>query len=550
MALIVFMLFLRHCRPRNLACIFSSFSAYTWNIACRTRRLRFSGCALLKRTSIMMRQFFHLVSLFRMRSRLIELKRFRQQYAVHRGLAEDAVNGLGGNLHRCCGCKLISTSTTTSNDTVGKVESGDGVASSDKVGHLLTDKLDDQGNAIGKHQLLTDVLKLVDVVQLVVLQQQQQNRRDGLDDNLLVTIEVNLQSQRMNKQTHLNRPAHLGNDIGRGGTGHSHSCQSTSWSSVGLRLDTADTGQKQFEQTDEVLRQGGQHGPLADSERVTGNVLLPSHLNLAQRLVEVLLQNVHRFEDGRGQTGGRLAELAVGQRVADELLAHLRQKDVNLLLADLETKVVFSEKTKQSVLQYLGNPRETFVVDEKGLLELRCLLAPTSSAMSGLHLGGHRTARSRTARLGHRLLRLATTVLTAIGLDGRIRPLASVSIAVAIVLKWPGPQSGAVLGGAQVFTAAQRQQQRLPQQQQYLLHGKAGADARVLAQLDHQLEERQVQEFAGNRLHQLLLEAVSQLLLPECLLLVFRLHGTTHLENKEVDDGDQQLQTRVGVIRG
>ena len=47
-----------------------------------------------------------------------------------------------------------------------------------------------------------------------------------------------------------------------------------------------------------------------------------------------------------------------------------------------------------------------------------------------------------------------------------------------------------------MFTAAQ--QQRLPQPQQYLLHGKAGADARVLAQLDHQLEEGQVQEFAGD----------------------------------------------------
>ena len=80
----------------------------------------------------------------------------------------------------------------TFNDTVKKVESGNSVSSSDKVGHLLTDKLDDQGNAVGKHQLLADVLKLVDVVQLVVLQQQQQNRRDGLDDNLLVPIEVNL----------------------------------------------------------------------------------------------------------------------------------------------------------------------------------------------------------------------------------------------------------------------------------------------------------------------------------------------------------------------
>ncbi|KAH9387737.1 hypothetical protein TYRP_008931 [Tyrophagus putrescentiae] len=155
---------------------------------------------------------------------------------------------------------------------------------------------------------------------------------------------------------------------------------------------------------------------------------------------------------------------------------------------------------------YLGDPRETLAVDEKGLLELCRLLAPPSSAMRRLHLGGHWTARSRTARLGHRLLGLAATiatVLTAICLDGRIRPLSS-----------PGPQSVAVFGGAQVFTAAQRPQQCLPQQQQYLLHGKAGADARVLAQLDHQLEEGQVQEFAGDWLHQLLLETIPQLLFP------------------------------------
>ncbi|KAH9409200.1 hypothetical protein TYRP_023704 [Tyrophagus putrescentiae] len=238
----------------------------------------------------MMRQFFHLNAKQVDRAKEVSPAVVRRRLllygsAVHRGLAEDAVNGLGGNLHRCCGCKLISTSTTTTphNDTVGKVESGDSVASSDKVGHLLTDKLDDQGNAVGKHQLLTDVLKLVDVVQLVVLQQQQQNRRDGLDDNLLVPIEVNLQSQRVQ---------YSGCHLGRG-----------------RRLKR------------------NRKKCLAHSERVAGNVLLSSHLHLTERLVEVLLQNVHRSEDGRGQTGGRLAKLAVRQRVADKLLAHLRQKD-------------------------------------------------------------------------------------------------------------------------------------------------------------------------------------------------------------------------------
>lgn len=113
MADIVFMLVFRHCLPRYFVCIFNSLSAYSWSIAWRTckveqllqippndiasenghsstdrcpavdrptlsERLRMG--ALLKTTSIITRECLFFVSLFRIRSKLMQAKTFRQQY--------------------------------------------------------------------------------------------------------------------------------------------------------------------------------------------------------------------------------------------------------------------------------------------------------------------------------------------------------------------------------------------------------------------------------------------------------------------------------------
>lgn len=55
---------------------------------------------------------------------------------------------------------------------------------------ILIKELQHQRNTIRKDQVLGHVLKLVDVVQLKVLQVEQQDRRDGFDNNLLVAINI------------------------------------------------------------------------------------------------------------------------------------------------------------------------------------------------------------------------------------------------------------------------------------------------------------------------------------------------------------------------
>lgn len=55
---------------------------------------------------------------------------------------------------------------------------------------VLIEELEDQRYAVGKHELLSHVLKLENMVDLEMLQQKQEYPRNGLDDDLLMPVHV------------------------------------------------------------------------------------------------------------------------------------------------------------------------------------------------------------------------------------------------------------------------------------------------------------------------------------------------------------------------
>ena len=63
--------------------------------------------------------------------------------------------------------------------------------------NVLVEKLQNQRNAVGKDQVLRHEFELVDVIQLEMFQQQQQDGGHGLDQNLLVPIDVDAQLHRL-----------------------------------------------------------------------------------------------------------------------------------------------------------------------------------------------------------------------------------------------------------------------------------------------------------------------------------------------------------------
>lgn len=78
----IFILVLRHCRPKYFVCIFNSLSTYNCINACRTFNVRFKIGAALKTTNIMTRECFHFVSLLRIRNKFIHENIFRHEYGA------------------------------------------------------------------------------------------------------------------------------------------------------------------------------------------------------------------------------------------------------------------------------------------------------------------------------------------------------------------------------------------------------------------------------------------------------------------------------------
>ena len=71
-----------------------------------------------------------------------------------------------------------------------EIECGEVIPRSNVLAHILIEELEDERNTIREHQVLAHVLKLVDVVDLKVFQQQQQSGRYCLDNDLLMPVDV------------------------------------------------------------------------------------------------------------------------------------------------------------------------------------------------------------------------------------------------------------------------------------------------------------------------------------------------------------------------
>lgn len=57
----------------------------------------------------------------------------------------------------------------------------------------MVEELEDEGDAVGKDQVLRHELKLVDVVEAEVLEEEEQSGRDRLHQHLLVAVDVHAQ---------------------------------------------------------------------------------------------------------------------------------------------------------------------------------------------------------------------------------------------------------------------------------------------------------------------------------------------------------------------
>ena len=74
--------------------------------------------------------------------------------------------------------------------TAGEIQGGDVVASGHVLADILVEELEHERDAVGKDQVLTQILKLVDVVHFEVLEEEKKGGRDGLHNHLLVAVHV------------------------------------------------------------------------------------------------------------------------------------------------------------------------------------------------------------------------------------------------------------------------------------------------------------------------------------------------------------------------
>ena len=91
----------------------------------------------------------------------------------------------------CCQLWLFS------NDTAGKVQEGNVVLAANVSHDVLVEELENEGNAVGKDQVLRHELELVDVVDLEVLQKEEENGRYSFDNDLLVSVYIDSKLHRL-----------------------------------------------------------------------------------------------------------------------------------------------------------------------------------------------------------------------------------------------------------------------------------------------------------------------------------------------------------------
>ena len=74
---------------------------------------------------------------------------------------------------------------------MGKVETGEIIPRGNVLTDVLVEELEDKRDAVGEDEVLAHVLKLVDVVDFEVLEEKKERGGDRLDDDLLVTVDIN-----------------------------------------------------------------------------------------------------------------------------------------------------------------------------------------------------------------------------------------------------------------------------------------------------------------------------------------------------------------------
>merc|ERR1719186_1349990 len=156
--------------------------------------------------------------------------------------------------------------------------------------------------------ILLLLLKLIHVVDFKMFKKQQENSRDCLDNDLLVSVDINAKLHGLHdSHRHLLRQ-HVGHDV----------------NAVGLRLTGGGSCQEDLEESYHVLGEGGEHGLVKDlcrgllhlhlwpGERVVCNFLFPLNLTLCQRLIYMLGEDLGSFMDSRrqpSQTAGVIRQL-------------------------------------------------------------------------------------------------------------------------------------------------------------------------------------------------------------------------------------------------
>ena len=74
---------------------------------------------------------------------------------------------------------------------VGEVETGEIIPRGNVLTDVLIEELEDERDAVGEDEVLAHILKLVDVVDLEVLEEEKESGGDCLHDDFLMTIDIN-----------------------------------------------------------------------------------------------------------------------------------------------------------------------------------------------------------------------------------------------------------------------------------------------------------------------------------------------------------------------
>ena len=122
-----------------------------------------------------------------------ELKKLSLENGLMPDLAPSTelyMQGLGMRIYNSIKGLIFPQAYLWVENTIGEVERGEVISSRDVLHHVLVEELEHEWDTVGKDEVLAHVLELVDVVHFQVLQEEQQNGRNRLHDDLLVAVDV------------------------------------------------------------------------------------------------------------------------------------------------------------------------------------------------------------------------------------------------------------------------------------------------------------------------------------------------------------------------